>query len=224
MFGLKILRVLTHLAGSIWQCVRWRYGINWQLGWIRLVRWVFLPTGVPMSIQRLALTLKNGLFLRFHRVSPGAGCFSWRRSLPETWPRLRCNFFDLLWTVGLPETSAISPIGASALPFNGALNVQINLVHNGHEVFGCCCSLFCQMFEVSPRYSVKSLSYDKGVDCFCPVNIYSRKNMEVFSQWSGWKKMSVTGISRYEVRFSIVLTTQTKFRNHQIKKIHQWGI
>ena len=127
----------------------------------------FLFAGVPVSVQRPSVTLKNGLFLRFHLFAPDVGCFcrGWR--LPKSYPFVKCDFPDFFCSVGLPETSAISFIGPSALPICGTLNLLGRLIHNGHEVFGCRCSLYCWMFEASPQYSVESLSHGKDACLVC---------------------------------------------------------
>ena len=84
--------------------------------------------------------------------------------MPEFQPLRRCEIPNFLCSIRLPETPAISLIASSAFPFGQTLNLLAKLVHNGHEVFGCWCSLFCQMFEASPRYSVESLRNCPGVN------------------------------------------------------------
>ena len=102
----------------------------------------FLSAGIPLAVQRSAVALENGLFLRFHLLTPDTQGVCRRRHIENIRPLLSGYSMDLHFSIGLPETPAISPFAHVLSPFWSKLNLVRNSIHNVIEVFGCWCLLF----------------------------------------------------------------------------------
>ena len=117
-----------------------------------------------MSVQRFTIALQNRLFLRFHLLSPVADGLRGGWSSPDLRPLFRWDLSHDTSPFRLPKSSAVSILGHVLSPFPSTLNFLRTSINNVREVFGCWCSLFCQMFKASPRYSVESLRNCPGVN------------------------------------------------------------
>jgi hypothetical protein len=95
-----------------------------------------------VAVQRSAVTLENGLLLRFHLLTPDTQgvCRQWH--IENIWPFLSGYAKDLHFSIGLPETPAISSFAHVLSPFWPKLNLLRNSIHNMIEAFGCWRSLF----------------------------------------------------------------------------------
>ena len=142
-----------------------------------------------MAVQRFTIALQHRLFLRFHLLSPVADGLRRGWSSPDLRPLFRWDISHDTSPFGLPEPPAISIHGHVLSPFPSALKFLRTSINNVREVFGCWCSLFCQMFKASPRYSVESLRNCRGVNpvhasivsgSLPGIKIQSRKNAGLF--------------------------------------------
>ena len=141
-----------------------------------------------MSVQRFTIALQNRLFLRFHLLSPVADGLRGGWSSPDLRPLFRWDLSHDTSPFGLPESAAVSILGHVLSPFPSTLNFLRTSINNVREVFGCWCSLFCQMFKASRGIQLNLSGTARVLIRFtllssqdlCLVKIQSRKNAGLF--------------------------------------------